>query len=241
MSLPVDSYDLKARYTPALIVSLPFLITLWTCFNPEYETLSTAVKGIISAAILYFASVIVRANGKKIEPGLWESWGGPPSTQIVQWKNSHIGDVLKQKYHQCIKDLSDLPMPNAEQEQNDPETAKTMIEDAFKRVKGTIRQHDKNGLWSIANAEYGFARNLLGSRILYLTTSILAIVISAICALISFSNLAIIGIALLIINIAAGQYFAYKRLPAYTEQVSWRYAEHAWESYFNIAETKKTG
>ncbi|NQT56521.1 MAG: hypothetical protein HQ551_09865 [Desulfobacteraceae bacterium] len=233
---PVDSYDLKARYAPALIVSLPVLITLWTCFFPEIQSISKLVGGILSAAILYFISVLVRAYGKNIEPGLWESWGGAPSTQIVSWKNQRIGEDLKGKYHKCVRKDSDLPMLTKEEEEADPEKAKAMIEDAFKRVKGVIRKHDKDGLWSIANAEYGFARNLYGSRLLWLILSIVSLVVSGLFLWVNFSNLVLIGFVLLILNVLACVIFSWRMLPAYTKQVAYRYAEHAWESYCNIAE-----
>jgi hypothetical protein len=238
MKFPVDSYDLKARYTPALIISLPVLIMLWTCFYSEIETLSKIIGGILSAAILYFISMLVRALGKRIEPGLWGSWGGAPSTQIVSWKTDKIGDGLKQKYHEMAHKDLDLPMPTKEEEQAKPEKAAKQIEDVFKRVKGVIRKYDQKGLWSIANAEYGFARNLCGSRQLYLILSIACLIISATFLWKQFSNLVLAGFIILCLNLAGCIFFSWSLLPSYTKQVGFRYAEHSWESYYNIAEER---
>ena len=238
MKFHVDSYDLKARYTPALIVSLPILIMLWTCFYHETETISKIVGGILSAAILYFISMLIRALVKKVEQGLWESWGGAPSTQIVLWKNDKIGDSLKQKYHEIVRQDLDLPMPTKEEEQADPEKAAKQIEDVFKRVKGVIRKYDQKGLWSIANAEYGFSRNLYGSRQLYLILSISCLIISSAFLWKQFPNLVLVGFIILCLNLAGCIFFSWFLLPDYTKQVGFRYADHSWESYYNIAEEK---
>lgn len=235
LKFPVDTYDLKARYAPALIVSLPALIFLWTCFFPEIQSISKLVGGILSAAILYFISVLVRAYGKKIEAGLWESWGGAPSTLLVSWGNQRIGEGLKIKYHECVSKYSDLPMPTKEDEEADPAKAKAMIGDAFKSVKGVIRKYDKDGLWSMANAEYGFARNLYGSRALWLIISTVSLIASGLYLWLSHSNLILVGFILLILILLACTIFSWRLLPDYTKQVAFRYAEHAWESYWNIA------
>lgn len=238
MKFPVDSYDLKARYAPALIISLPVLITLWTTFLPEMQSISKVVGGLLSTAILYFLSVLVRAYGKNFESNLWEMWGGAPSTQVVSWNNQRIGENLKKKYHECVRKYSNLTMPTKEDEKDDPEKAAAMIADAFRIVKGVIRKKDKDGLWSIANSEYGFARNLYGSRILWLILSIVSLIVSGFYLWVNYSNLVMIGFVLLILNVLGCGIFSWRILPVYTEQVAFRYAEHAWESYYNIADGK---
>jgi len=238
MKFPIDSYDLKARYMPALLVSFPVLILLWTCFYPEIETISKIVGGILSAAILYFISIFVRALGKRIEAGLWESWGGAPSTQLVLWKNDNLGEGLKKKYHEIVREDLGLPMPTKQEEQAAPQKATKMTEDAFRAVKGVIRKHDSKGLWSIANAEYGFARNLYGSKWLWVALSITCFVISALFLWKQSSNLVMVGFIILCLNLAGCIIFSWFLLSEYTKQVGFRYAEHSWEAYYNIAEKR---
>lgn len=179
LKLPLDYYELKARIAPAIFLSVPVLLTLWSCYKEEFTGLSNIFKGIISLAIIYVLSIIVRALGKKIEPELWQSWGGAPSVQIVSWKNKIIGDELKGLYLRAVRERLKLPTPTKEEEESNPARAADLVRQAFKGIQGVIRQKDKNGLWSIANADYGFARNLLGSRILWLTISGVMAIISA--------------------------------------------------------------
>lgn len=238
VKFPVDSYDLKARYSPGLILSLPVLIMLWTCFYHEIESLSKIWGGILSAAVLYFISTFVRAIGKRIEPALLDSWGGLPSTLLVSWSNDEIGDDLKAKYHEMVRLDQGLPMPTKEEEEADPEKATKMIDDAFKRVKGIIRKHDKDGLWSIANAEYGFARNLYGNKWIWLILSIVSTLISATFLWKKHTSLILVGFIFLALNLLGCIFFGWFLLPNYTKQVSFRYAEHSWESFCNIAEER---
>lgn len=236
MEFPIDSYDLKARYTPGFLISLPVLVTLWTCFQPEIEAMSKLFSGFLSAAIWYALSVVVRTLGKRIEPRLWETWGGAPSTLYVSWKNTRLGDDLKAKYHEAVRQRLDLPMPTKEEEEADTTRAAEMIRQAFSGVKGVIRQEDKDGLWSTANAEYGFARNLYGSRGLWLLLSIVMTGASAGFVWKKFSTLILLGFVFDLFILIACLVFGWLMLPKYTKQLGFRYAEHAWESLFHITQ-----
>ena len=238
MEFPIDSYDIKARFAPALLLSLPIIITFWTCFPKEVEAISKFLSGILSMIILYAFSVVVRALGMRIEPELWKSWGGAPSTIIISWGDSRLGDDLKAKIHQKVHSRLGLPMPSKNEEVKDAYKAYNLIGQAFTRVKGIIRKNDKAGLWSIANSEYGFARNLYGSRVLWLVISCLMTIISALFLYSKFDTLLLLcmlaNIFILISCIILGWFI----LPEYTKRVGFRYAEHAWESFLNITEEK---
>lgn len=234
LKFPLDSYEIKARILPALIISIPVLITLWSCYKLEFTALSELFKGILSFAIIYALAIVVRALGKRIENELWKSWGGIPSTQIVTWKNQIIGDELKTLYLQTAHDKLNLPTPTKEQEEADPVKAAELINQVFKRIQGLIRQKDKDGLWSMANADYGFARNLLGSRFLWFSVSAAMTLISGYNIYFQFSDTILIGLVLNAIMTFASLYIGWFLLPEYTKQVAFRYAEHAWESFYNV-------
>ncbi len=70
MQFPVDSYDLKARYAPGLLLSLPVLLTFWTCFNTEIKEVSGVIGTLLSGVLVYALSAIVRGFGKRLEPKL---------------------------------------------------------------------------------------------------------------------------------------------------------------------------
>jgi len=238
MKFPADTYDIKARYAPGLIVALPFLITFWTCFHDEAKALSGPMGGIISIIVWYLMSVSVRFCGKRIEKSLWMCWGGAPSSILVSWSDERLGDDLKAKYHKMVASFLGMPMPaRVSQDAGSPEGLH-LIDQAFERIKGILRQYDKNGLWSIANAEYGFAKNLYGSRLLWLSICILMTAICAISIYLSYSTLKLMGLTLNLLNLLCCVLVGWRVLPKLTEDIGFRYAEHAWESFCNIAEQK---
>jgi hypothetical protein len=234
LKFPIDSYEMKARYAPALLLSLPVLISLWSCYQVEYTALSNVTNGILSIVIIYVLSVVVRSLGKRIEPKLWVSWGGAPSTVLVSWKDTRLGEELKGLYLQAVRDKLNLPVPSKEEEKADAGRAAKLVDQAFQRIKGVIRQKDKGGLWSVANADYGFARNLYGSRVLWLIVSSLTVLISAYNLYSNFNNMILIGLIINSLFLFACIYLGWFILPEYTKQVAFRYAEHAWESFYNI-------
>lgn len=237
---PIDSYEMKARYAPGLLLALPVLLTLWTCFAGEVKEISGVVNGIFSIVIVYGLSVLVRAMGKGLEPKLIAKWGGLPSTLIVSVSDCTIGPEIKRQYLQAAARYFKLPVPTMEDEARDPKRAGEMVEQVFTRIKGIIRQKDRNGLWSIANADYGFARNLLGSRIIWLALCLLGAATGGFFLYRQPTSLLVIGLISNCLCLAACIALGWLLLPRYTRQVAFRYAESAWESFFAIAAMKGT-
>lgn len=238
MKFPVDSYELKARYAPGLLMALPVLVVMWTCFNSEIKEISNLVGGFLSAIIIYALSVIVRGMGTGMEPKLKEKWGGFPSTLIVSQRDKTLGSELKRQYIEAAGFYVNLPVPSIDKEKNDPDGASQMIDQVFKRIKGVIRDKDKNGLWSIANAEYGFARNLYGSRLIWLILCFLSVLGSGLYIHLQYSKLVLVGLIFNCLLLISSILLGWVILPRYTKEVAFRYAEHAWESFYNIAQGK---
>jgi len=68
MQFPVDSYDLKARYAPGLLLSFPVLVAFWACLNTEIKGISGLIGGLLSAVLVYALSTVVRGFGKDWNP-----------------------------------------------------------------------------------------------------------------------------------------------------------------------------
>jgi hypothetical protein len=240
LRFPVDYYEMKARYAPGLLLALPVLLTFWTCFGPEVKEISGLISGLFSAVVVYGLSAVVRAMGKRLEPKLIKKWGGLPSTLIVSSADQTIGPDVKKQYLQAAADHLKLPVPSLTDETADPRRAAEMLDQVFTRIKGIIRQKDRHGLWSIANADYGFARNLYGSRIVWLILCLLGV---ATCSTFLYTrpcNLFLVGLISNGLCLVACITLGWLLLPKYTRQVAFRYAESAWESFYVIAAEKPT-
>lgn len=239
MKLIFDDYDWKARVAPAFIISLPIITTLTTCFDWPGPVLSKMLGGAFWFIIVYVLTVAVRNAGNSIESRLWENWSGPPSTIIMRWKDNQVGKELKVQYHNAVRNFLKLPMPSELDEATDPQGSDELITQALKRVRGVLREKDSKGLWSIDNANYGFQRNLLGGRGLWVILSIVGVVASGIFVIITKEKMIIGALAGNVGILACALYFGWHILPKSIMRVGFRYADSAWESFLNIASRRK--
>ena len=239
MKRAFDEYEWRARVQPAIIISLPAVLTLWSVFSFKDVSLTGATaSGVASIAIIYALSTVVRANGRRIEPRLLERWGGIPSTVIMRWRDQRIGPDLKKKYHGAVRSLLGLPMPSQQEEVENPVGADELLTQAFDRVRGILRTEDPHGLWFKNNCDYGFHRNLLGTRNIWLVISLVALAGSSLVAYFKPGLAVIAALALNALFLAGCLYMGWSTLPRGIENAAFEYAESAWESFLNVFSQK---
>jgi hypothetical protein len=234
MKLIFDLYDLKARIAPAFLLSLPLFTSLITCFDWTKLHYEKILGSSFWLFIVYALSILVRNNGNSIEPKIWESWGGLPSSIIMRWRDHKVPKELKQQYHNAVKDYLNLPLLTAEEENNDPERADELINQAFKRIRTELRSKDPKGLWSIENANYGFCRNLLGSRKLWIIITVAGTLINGYLAYTQRNSIIIGGLVANVGIFLFSIYMGWFVLPKSMKHIAFRYAENSWESFLNI-------
>lgn len=235
MKIIFDAYDLRARVTPAFLVSLPVLSTLMSCFNWPGPELAKILSGGFWYFTILVLTIPIRNAGNSIEKTLWESWGGPPSTTIMRWSNDKIGKELKKQYHEAVKNYLNLPMPSEIDEEHDHSHADELINQAFMRVRAILREKDPKGLWATDNADYGLRRNLLGSRKLWVILSTGGTLINGFFTFFKGGNAIIAGLAGNIAILFFAIYVGWRVLPKSVLHVAFRYAENSWASFLNIA------
>lgn len=225
-----EPYVLYARVFPAILISLPFIIT-WYSFSPVLDDslfLEIGDYGVIIIVLIVLMSNLVRFFGKRIEPKLWKKWDGAPSTRFLRKEDRHIAGEVKQKlYKKIYKDIGiDL-----EKKSPDEKIIKT-----FSIIRNVLRKKDRNGLWRKFNREYGFARNLLGCRWFWIIASF----ILALLCFVAFkyfpekNNAFIIGSILNAIICFVAIVSELFVLPELTKGIADRYAEDALISYYNL-------
>ncbi|MFC1514491.1 hypothetical protein ACFL5X_01145 [Candidatus Omnitrophota bacterium] len=225
-----DSYERVARLYPSLIVSIPVIITcsaISTLFDAS-SVLKIGVNSPIVTATLVLLSNIVRHFGREIEPKLWNSWGGPPSTRFLRKSDTHFAEETKLRiYQKILKDTGiDLTKDDSDEK----------ITQAFAVIRNKLRDKKNKGLWLKTNQEYGFARNLLGSRWVWVGVALIA---SILCfSIYRYSPntpflLCISSLINLLIGIAA-IICSWCILPKLIKKIAERYAEDALTSYLNI-------
>lgn len=156
-----DAYTLRARLMPPALAAAPAILLVVPSLG-EADPLLTVMLLLVSA-VACVACGAVRDRGRGIEAALWESWGGPPTVQLLRWAGpSTIENVSRR--HRLITDAIGLQLPDAETERSDPAAADSAYEDAVLELREVTRSNSEFPLVLAENIDYGFRRNALGLR-----------------------------------------------------------------------------
>lgn len=225
-----DSYERHARLYPAALLVIPFVIA---CLSIT-PIMSGAIgknflpNSLFVTSLFILFSNIVRGLGKRIEPKIWEQWGGSPSTRFLRKEDTTIASEIKDKFYQKILKEANIDLVNNLTDER--------IRQAFTFVKEKLRRKDKQGLWIKSNKEYGFDRNLLGSRVCLVISSLVAL-ISCLFVIRFFPNDKInllIAAAVIAIYGVGTVIYGWFILPRLTKEIADRYAEQSIMAYLNI-------
>jgi hypothetical protein len=230
-----DDYEIRARILPAIIVFLPVMIPVFLIVYGEMTaTVSFLFSGIVLAALVYPLSFIVRRPGSRLEKTLWEQWGGPPSTRVMRWRDNTFSISLKTELHRAVRDYCGITLSDLDEEQNDPPEADEKIGDAFIQVKHLVYHDDPKGMWRKYNAEYGFNRNLLGCKYLWIALSVVGVIICGFCWHFTGDSAYVVGsfinLTILIIAVILTRYI----LPETVKDPAEYYASSVWQSFLVI-------
>ncbi len=225
-----DRYERYARVYPAILLVMPFVIVSYS-ITPLFEGpifTKLLANSTIVIALLVFFSNIVRGFGKKIEPKMWQEWGGSPSTRFLRKNDEKFNSSTKERFYKKILENTGIDLTS--------DTTDKKIEQAFVTVRETLRRRDREGLWIKSNREYGFDRNLLGSKMLLVIFSFIG---SLICFILIYffpddSTKLLIGGGLNLVYGIVAIIFGWFVLPGLTKGVAERYAEQAIMAYLSI-------
>ncbi|OPY48443.1 MAG: hypothetical protein A4E48_02746 [Methanosaeta sp. PtaU1.Bin060] len=234
----LDQYEIRARISPSVVVSLPLAVTLFIGAYEVSNSLTDTVlgAGVIYTILIYGISIFIRGFGHKIEQALWKSWGGPSSVRVMRWSDSLFGDEQKLQFHDAVRDKCSIVLSTRDEEKRSPKDADWKISQAFLQVRAILRRCDKEGLWSKHNAEYGFQRNLLGSRVIWLLFSILGSIGCWTSWTYEKANIWILGLAINLLWAIASIICGWYLLPKFIRFSADRYAESAWSSFLICAQ-----
>lgn len=158
-----DSYSLRAQWAPVLAVIAPPIFATYVTF-PELVSFKGAAGGsLLVAALPPILAHTARNLGKRLEPGLWASWGGKPTSRLLRHRDRTIPEPTKRRYFATLSRAGIERPTEADEVANPPEA--DMV---YASAGDWLRRHTRNpkvvSLVASKNAAYGFARNLLGVR-----------------------------------------------------------------------------
>ena len=159
-SLIRDRYNREARLTPALLVALPAALALWAWF-PALRTMGPALIALFGVCGgIVWLSHLARDRGRALEPKLFKSWNGMPSTAMLRHRDDRLPAPLKARYKVCLqKHLPDLAFPSIEEEEKDSAAADAIYASAGAWILSQTRDRARFGLLFEENVNFGFRRN----------------------------------------------------------------------------------
>jgi hypothetical protein len=171
-----DAYTVRARLAPAVVAVLPALAMLGLAFVGGDEV--STIPFIILGAAGLVVTGLVRDRGRDLEPGLWRSWGGAPTTQRLRWAGAPDMTAVAGR-HEQLRQLTGRRLPDAAEEASDPTAADACYAEAVGILRQRTRDPDKFRVLFSENCDYGFRRNSLGLKPFALPVAVLAGLASA--------------------------------------------------------------
>ncbi len=160
MKLPFDHYTYRARFLPALLVTLPvaLAVTVWFPLGGALWGLVTACGGTM------LLSQFGRDRGKRKEHDLFKGWGGIPTTRMLRHRHTTLESATISRYHKQLSTLLSQPFPTPDAEKENPKAADDLYGSAVKFLLERTRDKEKFSLVYSENVSYGFRRNLWGMK-----------------------------------------------------------------------------
>jgi len=146
-----------------LTVLVPPIFAAYITF-PELVGLKGAVGGgLLVAALPPVLAHTARNLGKRLEPELWKSWGGKPTTRLLRHRDGSIPEPTKRRYFLTLAHVG-IQRPTKADEVANPNAADIVYDSAGDWLRRHTRRSGDLSLVAAKNAAYGLARNLLGVR-----------------------------------------------------------------------------
>jgi len=230
----LDAYSIRARWAPVFLVVLPPLIL---CFSlvPGLPAWNKLWPLLGAASVVILVDQLGRDGGRRLQPALWDRWGGAPTTAALRHRDA-ANPVLLARQHERIAAIVGHALPTADEEQADPVGADHAYQAAIAVLIARTRgRRTEYPLIFTENCNYGFRRNMLGlcpwGKLLAAAVGILA----GLAGLVSVP-LALAGVVL-VVSAAATVIWWRVVTPDWVQPVACAYAERLLEAAETLAET----
>ena len=164
MEIKFDRYSFRARVLPVYLTLAPVVLLL-AAVVPEGLKLSIGgAAALVFAPISFLLSQVGADFGKRLEKGLWASWGGPPTTRFLRHGNHEFNEVTRGRIHAKLRQLG-LHVPTSEEQEQDQRAADMHYQSCTEELIRRTRDTGRFPLVFKGLTEYGFRRNLLGLKV----------------------------------------------------------------------------
>lgn len=161
MKIPLDSYSLRARFLPAVLVLAPAVAALaaWLPLESAAWKTLASLGALAGSAILL--SHLARDLGQRKQQSLFARWGGAPSTRFLRHRDISLNAATRERYHSKLaSSVPGIEMPSNRSERAKPEAADAVYASCADWLREKTRDHGRFQLLFEENVSYGFRRNL---------------------------------------------------------------------------------
>ena len=167
-----DEYDRCARLAPALTSLLPLLpltITLGGSLV-EWGAVLGGTTGVFALGWLALAN-LASVFGNRLQKQLWPNWPFDAPTNVrLMPDNPDTSPQQRSRWYGQIKKITGLDL-QAEAEQRNTVVVRATVNDAVERLRNHYRRGKSRSRYEKENIRYGYARNLVGLRPVWLALS----------------------------------------------------------------------
>ena len=178
ISFALDEYDLRARLFPAILGTLPAVVTVYVLMPATHSAGGLVSGSALESAILFWLIRIARDQGKRIQDQLYTKWGGKPTTAMLRHSDRRFDPFTKDRYKKVLSKISGLSFPNENDEIADPLRSDHLYESGV-RALIEVRRGKSYRLIFSENCNFGFIRNLLGLKPIGLCVAIISLTADA--------------------------------------------------------------
>jgi hypothetical protein len=169
-----DEYDRKARLTPGLLAITPVAVLVVVLGWRDYPAVASLSAILLASGAAYLLAVMVRYVGRRIEPELWESWGGAPTTRLLRTRSATDNALLRDNRRRAVEAYTGIKLLDPAEELADPTRADQTIQTAISQVIH-LGQNADYRLLAQENVNYGFERNFFAFRWVGRTVAVLCL------------------------------------------------------------------
>jgi hypothetical protein len=155
-----DEYTRNARLKPAFIVTIPVALVCIALGGKTSILATVLITPLTSLGLTALIAQFTRDVGKGKEPGLFQRWGGKPTTIKLRRTDTSLNAYTRARYHEKLQKLMGKRMPSADDEAKDPGRSDKIYETAGDFLREKTRDTEKFRLLFEELMNYGFRRNL---------------------------------------------------------------------------------
>lgn len=181
MSDLLGAYQLRARSQPLLLAAFPVAVTALAWGVPEL-TVSRLLGMAVAFGVATVLVGLIRDRGTRLQPELWASWGGPPTTAMLMSNSGKTAPDLPIHRGHVRRLLPEVPALSDELDRERPDVSQRVVEQYVAHLRERTRDRGRFPVVFDNNVAYGFRRNMLGLRPV-------GVGIAAMCALVAVLGL----------------------------------------------------